>query len=229
VRHLFSLADGYNVKRKGRVVAHTGWSRRNFMQIGGLGAAGLLTGVAPWPVRAAQRGAPDQIVVNANIYTVDDGMPRAQAFAVKDGRFIAVGATEDMKALAGSETQLVDAQGATVIPGFIDCHNHAPGTRLLNDVIVGNPYEVEFVTIDGIVDKLKARASTTPPGVWVEGQFFDDTKVKDGRELNVHDLDKVSLDHPVVVNHRPHVVLQQQGLAACRDHQGHAQPGQWHV
>ena len=129
-------------------------------------------------------------------------MPRAQAFAVKDGRFMAVGTTEDMKALAGSETQLVDAQGVTVIPGFIDCHNHAPGTRLLNDVIVGNPYEVEFVTIDGIVDKLKARASTTPPGVWVEGQFFDDTKVKDGRELNVHDLDKVSLDHPVVVNHR---------------------------
>jgi predicted amidohydrolase YtcJ len=89
----------------------------------------------------------------------------------------------------------------TAIPGFIDCHNHAPGTRLLNDVIVGNPYEVEFVTIDGLIDKLKARANTTPPGAWVEGQFFDDTKVKDGRELNVHDLDKVSLDHPVVVNH----------------------------
>jgi len=167
-----------------------------------LGAAGLLTAVAPWPVRAAGSGSPDVIVINANVYTVDDSMPQAQAFAIKDGRFMVVGTTADIKALAGSQTQSLDAQGMTVFPGFIDCHNHAPGTRLLNDVIVGNPYEVEFVTIDGIIDKLKARASTTPPGAWVEGQFFDDTKVKDGRELNVHDLDKVSLDHPVVVNHR---------------------------
>jgi predicted amidohydrolase YtcJ len=182
------------------------------MQVVGLGAAGLLTGVAPWSVRAAEPGTPDAIVLNANVYTVDDGTPQAQAFAIKDGRFMAVGTNADIKALAESETQSVDAQGMTVIPGFIDCHNHAPGIRLLNDVIVGNPYDVEFVTIDGIVDKLKARASTTPPGVWVEGQFFDDTKVKDGRELNVHDLDKVSPDHPVVVNHYNSKALRLAGI-----------------
>ena len=42
----------------------------------------------------------------------------------------------------------------------------------------------------------------TPPGTWVEGYFFDDTKVKDNRDFNVHDLDQVSKDHPVVVHHR---------------------------
>src|SRR5204863_5950825 len=42
----------------------------------------------------------------------------------------------------------------------------------------------------------------TPAGTWVEGYFFDDTKVKDKRELNVHDLDEVSAEHPVVVRHR---------------------------
>jgi len=73
---------------------------------------------------------------------------------------------------------------------------------LLYDVLVGNPYVVEFVTIDSIVDKLRARARETPPGVWVEGYFFDDTKVKDNRQLNIHDLDKVSQDHPVAVHHR---------------------------
>jgi predicted amidohydrolase YtcJ len=181
-------------------MTNAGWSRRDFVRGGSLGAIGLLGGMTP--VRAAEPGTPDLIVINANVYTVDDRMPQAQAFAVKDGRFMAVGTTADIKALAGSQTQTLDAQGMTVIPGFIDCHNHAPGTRLLNDVIVGNPYEVEFVTIDGVVDKLRQRAKSTPPGVWVEGQFFDDTKVKDGRELNVHDLDKVSLEHPVVVNHR---------------------------
>jgi len=89
-----------------------------------------------------------------------------------------------------------------VVPGFIDCHNHAPGDVLLFEVIVGNPYVVEFVTIDSIVAKLRAKAAQTPPGTWVEGYFFDDTKVKDNRLLNVHDLDKVSKDHPVVVHHR---------------------------
>jgi predicted amidohydrolase YtcJ len=73
---------------------------------------------------------------------------------------------------------------------------------LLYEVLVGNPYVVEFVTIASIVDKLRAKARETPPGFWVEGYFFDDTKVKDNRLLNVHDLDRVSKDHPVVVQHR---------------------------
>jgi predicted amidohydrolase YtcJ len=90
----------------------------------------------------------------------------------------------------------------TIVPGFIDCHNHAPGEVLLYNVLVGNPFIVEFVTIDSIVAKLRAKAQQTPPGTWVEGFFFDDTKVKDGRMLNVHDLDQVSKDHPVVVEHR---------------------------
>jgi predicted amidohydrolase YtcJ len=90
----------------------------------------------------------------------------------------------------------------TVVPGFIDCHNHAPGETLLYEVLVGNPYVVELVTISSIVEKLRAKAQQTPPGIWVEGFFFDDTKVKDNRQLNVHDLDQVSKDHPVVVHHR---------------------------
>ena len=121
---------------------------------------------------------------------------------MKNGRFFDVGTSADMRSLAGTQTQIIDAAGMTVTPGFVDTHNHAPGTTLLYDVLVGNPYVVEFVTIDSIVDKLKAKASTTPPGTWVEGYFFDDTKVKDGRQLNVHDLDQVSKDHPVVVHHR---------------------------
>ena len=144
----------------------------------------------------------DLVVINAKVYTVDARMPRAEAFAVKGGRFVAVGSTADIKALAGKSTQTFDAKGMTVVPGFCDCHNHAPGTTLLYDVIVGNPYEVEFVTITSIVEKLRAKAKDTPPGTWVEGYFFDDTKVQDKRELNVHDLDEVSKEHPVVVQHR---------------------------
>jgi predicted amidohydrolase YtcJ len=144
---------------------------------------------------------PELVVFNAKVYTVDPSVPKAQAFAIRGGRFAAVGGA-DVKALIGKKTQTFDAKGMTIVPGFIDCHNHAPGDTLLYNVLVGNPYEVEFVTIASIVDKLKAKARQTPPGTWVEGYFFDDTKVKDGRALNVHDLDLVSKDHPVVVQHR---------------------------
>ena len=58
------------------------------------------------------------------------------------------------------------------------------------------------MTISSIVEKLRARAQQTPPGFWVEGFFYDDTKVKDQRPLNVRDLDQVSTQHPVRVQHR---------------------------
>ena len=186
-------------------MARIHFDRREFMGLCGAGVAGLTS--VPWAAGTAiaqVAGAqdPDLVVVNAKVYTVDAQQPQAQAFAVKAGRFVAVGNSEDIKALAGRHTQTYDAQQMTVVPGFIDAHNHAPGAILLYEVLVGNPYEVEFVTIASIVDKLRARARETPPGTWVEGYFFDDTKVKDARALNIHDLDQVSREHPVAVRHR---------------------------
>ena len=113
-----------------------------------------------------------------------------------------MGTTADIRGLVGKNTRTFDARQMTIVPGFTDCHNHAGGDVLLFEVLVGNPFEVEFVTIGSIVEKLRAKARQTPPGTWVEGFFFDDTKVKDKRTLNVHDLDEVSIEHPVVVRHR---------------------------
>jgi predicted amidohydrolase YtcJ len=177
-------------------------TRREFMNLAGLGIAGAFG--APW-LRAAEsmetRDA-DLVVFNAKVYTVDSSTPMAEAFAVKASRFVALGSTADIKGLIGKNTQTYDASRMTVVPGFIDCHNHAPGNTLLYEVLVGNPYVVEFVTIASIVEKLQAKAHQTAPGAWVEGYFFDDTKVKDNRQLNVHDLDQVSNEHPVAVHHR---------------------------
>jgi len=145
---------------------------------------------------------PDLIVFNAKVYTMDPAAPRAEAFATSGGRFIAVGSTAAIKGLAGKRTQTFDAKQMTIVPGFTDCHNHAGGTTLLYEVLVGNPFEVEFVTIASIIEKLRAKARQVPAGTWVEGYFHDDTKVKDKRLLNVRDLDQVSTEHPVVVRHR---------------------------
>lgn len=144
----------------------------------------------------------DLIVYNAKVYTVDRANPAAEAFAIKNGRFVAIGKSAEIRSLATKTTRTYDAKGMTILPGFIDTHNHGDGEGLLYNVLVGNPYEVEFVTIDSIVEKLQARARTLPPDTWVEGYFHDDTKIKDKRALNVKDLDRVSTNHPVVVHHR---------------------------
>ena len=186
-------------------------SRREFMGLAAAGIAGWLTGprlggprAAPPSRRgwSAQSADADVVVLNARVYTVDPTLPRAEAFAVSGGRFVAVGSTSEIRGLIRKGTQTFDAGGMTIVPGFIDCHNHAGGTTLLYEVLVGNPFEVEFVTIASIVDKLRAKAAQTPAGTWVEGFFFDDTKLKDKRLLDVHDLDRVSTEHPVVVHHR---------------------------
>ncbi|MEO8333515.1 MAG: amidohydrolase [bacterium] len=177
----------------------------------GLSALGL-AGIAgrPWfggrttiDVAPSERSPEaDLVVINAKVYTLDPRAPRAEAFAVKNGRFVAVGTTAEMKSLARKGTQVYDAKRMTIVPGFIDTHNHPVGTVLLYEVLVGNPFEVEFVTIASIIEKLRARARETPVGTWVEGYFFDDTKVKDKRQLTARDLDMVSTEHPVVVHHR---------------------------
>src|SRR3984893_2346501 len=177
-------------------------SRRGFMNLTGAGIAALVGGSWPSTAAADEGRDADLVVFNAKVYTVDPRGPKAEAFAVKAGRFTALGSTPEMKALIGKGTETFDAKQMAVVPGFIDCHNHAPGNVLLYEVIVGNPYVVKFVTIDSIVEKLRSKAAQTPSGTWVEGYFFDDTKVKDDRLLNIHDLDKVSKDHPVVVHHR---------------------------
>jgi predicted amidohydrolase YtcJ len=178
-------------------------NRRNFL-------SGALAGTIGLQTRAfADPQEPDLIVHNARVHTVDTAMPKAQAFAVRAGRFVAVGG-DDIKSVAGNKTQVIDAQGMMVVPGFIDTHNHCGagraasvgGAGLMHDVMAGNPYEVEIVSIDSVIAKLKAKAATLPPGTWVEGYFHDDTKLKEKRPLNIRDLDKVSADHPVVVHHR---------------------------
>ncbi|HEY2677954.1 MAG TPA: amidohydrolase [Steroidobacteraceae bacterium] len=177
-------------------------NRRQALCMAGAGVALLGSRAARAAASLSDWAAADFVVLNAKIYTMDTARPQAQALAVKGGRFVALGSTADMKALTGKSTRTIDAQQMTIVPGFIDSHNHASGNRLLYEVLVGNPYEVEFVTIDGIIGKLRAKAKDTPADTWVEGFFFDDTKVKDNRPLTRQDLDRVSMELPVMVEHR---------------------------
>src|ERR1700743_3972039 len=94
-------------------------SRRGFLNLGGASAAVLL-GASAW-TRAWAAETPDLVVTNAKVYTVDDAMPRAEAFAVRDGKFIAVGKSDEIMGLAGEGPQTFDAQWIILVPGVIVC------------------------------------------------------------------------------------------------------------
>src|SRR5580693_10020749 len=103
-------------------------SRREFLGITGAGVAGLAGSSWLGTARAAD-GDADLVVFNAKVYTVDSRAPKAEAFAIKANRFTAVGTNAEIKSIKAAQT--FDAKQMTIVPGFIDCHNHAPGNTLL--------------------------------------------------------------------------------------------------
>ncbi len=142
--------------------------------------------------------APDYIITNARVFTVDNNQPRAEAFAVKNDRFMAVGSNSDIRNLATSRTEIIDAEGMTITPGFIDAHTHASGAGV-NELVHVN---VDLRSIAEIKNVLLERANITPQGEWIRGFKYDDTKLAEGRPINRFDIDEVVPNHPVVVGHR---------------------------
>src|ERR1043166_7656310 len=70
----------------------------------------------------AAAGPADLVVLNAKVLTVDGRFSRAEAVAIRDGVFVLVGTNADARKLVGQQTEVLDAQGLTVIPGLIETH-----------------------------------------------------------------------------------------------------------
>jgi predicted amidohydrolase YtcJ len=170
------------------------YSRREFLQQLGV----VTTGVALGPVRWLRLERPHTILLDGHIVTMDPARPRAQAVAVAGERLLAVGTNAEVRALASRATRVVDLGGRTVVPGFVDAHSHPAGAGLSHLTSV----DCDLRSIAAIRDALRARAARTPPGEWVLGFKYDDTKTREGRFLTRADLDAAVPDHPVLVRHR---------------------------
>ena len=125
-------------------------------------------------------------------------MPRAQAVAMRDGRIVGVGSNRDVETFIGPGVKVMDLTGKTVLPGFIDAHIHVLNSGIRHVMAA----DCDLPTIGAIQTALRDRAETTPPGQWVQGFKFDDTKTAENRFLFVEDLDAVSAFHPIMVSHR---------------------------
>src|SRR2546428_11921553 len=125
-----------------------------------------LAGCALATVRAQppRPAASDLVVINAKVATLDPASPGATAFAVKEGKFVAVGADADMAAHRGERTRVIDAKGRTIIPGLNDSHLHV--------VRAGRFYNLELRwdgvdSLERALQMLREQAKRTPKGQWV--------------------------------------------------------------
>ena len=157
---------------------------------------GLAAGASAGAAEAPAAGAASLVVTGANVITMDGDNPRAAALAALGDRLLAVGSDEEALQHAGAGTQRIDARGLTVTPGFIDAHSHP----LFAEEAVG--VNVNLPRIKDVKRALAAKAAQTPPGHWIRGVMYDDTKFEDARPLDRRDLDDAVPDHPVYVGHR---------------------------
>ncbi len=138
---------------------------------------------------------PELIVFNADIRTVDQNQNRAEAFAIKGGRFVAVGNNEEVLDLKGATTESINVNGATIVPGFIDSHTHlSSGSKIVTGINLTGVRE-KSVWLEMIAERVK----TMEPGEWLLGGRWDYTFENKGLPTR-WELDNVSPNNPVALS-----------------------------
>ena len=178
--------------------------RRTLMNTGLAALAAVaLAGGAQAATPYVPTGAADLIVYNAKVVTVDPGFSIARAFAVKDGRFTAVGDDAAIQRLAGPNTRRVDMGGKTVLPGFNDSHVHLSG-GMQHAVRVDLS---QAASVPEILNLLRARVAASQPGEWIVGtRGWWEYEMAEKRKPTLAELDSVSPNNPLTIP-GPHYTL----------------------
>lgn len=149
--------------------------------------------------RMNARTAAATVYTNGRILTSDPGRPSAAAVAVRDGRIVEVGGEAAVKPLIDAGATTIDLGGRTMVPGFIDAHNHMACTAETFFAVDASPRSVS--SIAELVAEINLAAQRTPPGAWVRGFGMDWTRFAEGRRPTRWDLDEAGDEHPVVILH----------------------------
>lgn len=137
---------------------------------------------------------PDAIYINGKFITADASFSIASAVAVRDGRFFAVGSTDEIRSMAGPATDIVDLNDATVLPGLIDTHAHVERAGLLKHTVQLN----DVTTAAQALARISEHASKMPKGRWIRGgQWHPIAQLAEKRFLTRDELDQAAPNNPV--------------------------------
>lgn len=139
------------------------------------------------------------IFTGAEIVTLTEELPLAEAVSVAGGRIECVGSRREVLDYArGGDFTIVDLEGGVLHPGFIDTHSHLSMLAVSLSQVRCGP---ELGSVGGVLEALRRKAARLPEGEWVVGMGYDDLAVAEGRHLTRQDLDAVSKERPVFVKH----------------------------
>jgi hypothetical protein len=139
------------------------------------------------------------IVEDAEFVTMAAGGQAAQGMLVRDGRIVAVGPTDAVRAAASPGARVARLDGATVIPGLIDAHCHVCDVGYL--AAAADCSQPSAPDIPAIQARLREAADRTPEGSWVTGGGYVEYKLREGRHPTRADLDQAVPGRPAVVYH----------------------------
>ncbi len=141
---------------------------------------------------------PEIMLNNVTIYTMEERQPVANAMVWRDDRLLAVGDAADLAARYPSAKR-VDGGGLFVVPGFNDCHCHILAYGL--DLSAANLSPEYAPDIPSLVVQLRRWAEEHPDALWIVGSFYDQNRMAERRHPTRHDLDQVSREKPVFIEH----------------------------
>jgi predicted amidohydrolase YtcJ len=142
--------------------------------------------------------APDLILINGKILTVDAKDSVAEAVAIANGKILSVGSTEEIRKRAGFSTRILDLHGLTATPGLIDAHGHFAqgGVDEVFHVVLSDAQN-----INDVLSRIRERVSTLKPGEWLVGSGWDEGKLTERRYILASDLDSITPNNPVWLMH----------------------------
>jgi predicted amidohydrolase YtcJ len=159
-----------------------------------LGAGMWFAGAAHAVAQQGDLNAPDLVLINAKVLTLDDRSTVTEAVAVRDGKILATGSTASIKSLAGARTRVLDVSGKTVIPGLIDTHAHFKAAGLSDYVVNMSSAK----TVAEALAAIKAFAAKKKPGEWiVGGAWHPPSQLAEKRYLTRQEIDSVAPNNPV--------------------------------
>ncbi|MEP7118278.1 MAG: amidohydrolase family protein, partial [Acidobacteriota bacterium] len=161
---------------------------------GGVLVAMAAAGAWPGAIEPQAQTAVDTVLVNGKVITVDARDAVAEAVAISEGRIVAVGTTADIKARAGSTTQVIDLGGRAVTPGLIDTHVHFTEVDALFSIDLS---DLSIKSMKDVQARIAAQVAKVKPGEWVTGDGWDEGKLAERRHITAADLDAVAPNNPV--------------------------------